>query len=203
MKAIFLDVDGVLNSNDGCRKWYRSHKRSERWSQLEPEKIKLILDLVKRTGAKIILSSTWRLNPDRIKLLECNNLKIDDTTSLSRCKLVSDPRLIKNCYSMCGNSDDCADRGLFILDYLEEHPEITEYVSIDDDNHADVENWIGPNHCVTPSWLHGLTKDQAERAYKLLMGEKVKSPLFPRKHRWHRNKNKTKLRATRNNITKR
>lgn len=67
MKIIFLDIDGVLNSEN----WYKSNKSST--LKIEDEKQKFISDsfdpecwkyvekLISETGAKIVLSSSWRL----------------------------------------------------------------------------------------------------------------------------------------------
>ena len=46
MKAIFLDIDGVLNVD------------SDR--TISPEKVKLLSSLIKKTNAEVILSSSWR-----------------------------------------------------------------------------------------------------------------------------------------------
>lgn len=48
MKIIFLDVDGVLNDND-----YSKNKVDE-------TKVRLLKEIVDKTGAKIVLSSDWR-----------------------------------------------------------------------------------------------------------------------------------------------
>ena len=57
MKVIFLDIDGVLNSNF----WNGSHQREiSDGTLIDEEKVKLLAILVKRTGAKIILHSGWR-----------------------------------------------------------------------------------------------------------------------------------------------
>ena len=47
VKVIFLDVDGVLNHNETDGKF-------------EDDCVKALKDIVHRTGAKIVLSSTWR-----------------------------------------------------------------------------------------------------------------------------------------------
>ena len=48
MKVIFLDIDGVLNSD----------------STPNPRKFPYIVEeLVRRTGATVVLSSTWRVDP--------------------------------------------------------------------------------------------------------------------------------------------
>ena len=56
MKIIFLDIDGVLNSMD----WCENQKDSGRYTEINPEKVKMLKEIVDRTGAIIVLSSTWR-----------------------------------------------------------------------------------------------------------------------------------------------
>lgn len=58
MKVIFLDIDGVLNSND----WYVKTRGVGGYNggDVDPECIELINDLIDATGAKIIMSSSWR-----------------------------------------------------------------------------------------------------------------------------------------------
>ena len=46
MKVIFLDIDGVLNTN------------SDR--EISSDKLKLLSELVSKTGADVVLSSSWR-----------------------------------------------------------------------------------------------------------------------------------------------
>ena len=47
MKVIFLDIDGVLNYNGS--------------SFLSEDKIILLRNILRRTGAKLVLSSSWRI----------------------------------------------------------------------------------------------------------------------------------------------
>ena len=53
MKVIFLDIDGVLNCMH-CK------MKIDGFNFIMDEKIELLKQLVDRTGAKIVLSSTWR-----------------------------------------------------------------------------------------------------------------------------------------------
>lgn len=58
MKIIFLDVDGVLNSND----YYKSLEDTHGYDKdIDLEKVKLLKEIVDATGAEIVLSSTWRI----------------------------------------------------------------------------------------------------------------------------------------------
>ncbi|MCM1251722.1 MAG: HAD domain-containing protein [Clostridium sp.] len=58
IKVLFLDIDGVLNSNF----WNANHQREiSDGTLIDKEKVKLLALLVKRTDAKIILHSGWRI----------------------------------------------------------------------------------------------------------------------------------------------
>jgi hypothetical protein len=54
MKVIFLDVDGVLNSQD------LFEKCKEELVPIDEENVRCLKDIVDATGAKIVLSSSWR-----------------------------------------------------------------------------------------------------------------------------------------------
>jgi len=54
MKVIFLDMDGVLNSA-----WM-----TDRMRYIEKEKYLLLKKIVTETGAKVVLSTSWREFPD-------------------------------------------------------------------------------------------------------------------------------------------
>lgn len=86
---IFLDIDGVLNSNF----WNASHQREiSDGTLIDEEKIKLLASLAEKTNSKIILHSGWRtwfdpeLKPLRkeaaklIELLEKEGLHIAGST---------------------------------------------------------------------------------------------------------------------------
>lgn len=55
MKVIFLDIDGVLNS----RIYDRKRNRNEQ-TDIDETRLPLLKKIVEETGAKIVLSSTWR-----------------------------------------------------------------------------------------------------------------------------------------------
>lgn len=55
-KIIFLDIDGVLNSVD----YFEQTKGCKGYTEINPEKVKLLKEIVERTGAELVLSSTWR-----------------------------------------------------------------------------------------------------------------------------------------------
>jgi hypothetical protein len=56
MKVIFLDIDGVLN----CKSTPNPRKFPY---IVDPKLLKRLKRLLERTGAKVVLSSTWRYDP--------------------------------------------------------------------------------------------------------------------------------------------
>lgn len=135
MKVIFLDIDGVLNTN------------SDR--EISSDKLKLLSELVSKTGADVILSSSWRYgwnNPElnqpgtriyRLKqLLKDNDIVIKDIIGLDLIKSIQ----IKN--------------------YLNTNM-ISNYVVLDDEL-IDTANLVQTNGNV------GLTQSDCQKASQLL-----------------------------------
>ena len=60
MKIIFLDVDGVLNSNDRDEVFHGM-------IGIEDEKVHRLAEIVTKTGAEIVLSSSWRIDWERVE----------------------------------------------------------------------------------------------------------------------------------------
>ena len=59
MKVIFLDIDGVLNSDEYLDKVKNSDIQGiER--DIDVEKVKLLKRAIDETGARVVLSSSWR-----------------------------------------------------------------------------------------------------------------------------------------------
>lgn len=178
MKVIFLDFDGVLNSaasfvlENRIRKGkYMSKKRQAAVLNLPPVNETLchvctsnfqhILDEV--PDAKIVISSTWRQLFDldwlRAKLVEYG---------------VDGSRVIDKTPVIHFRFSQSVDRGVEIKEWLDQHPEVTNFVILDD-------NYIGPpfqpNHIETgpnfvkSTWNVGLTLPLAIEAVKILGGK--------------------------------
>ena len=60
IKIVFLDVDGVLNSLNYTP--VQDVKCVDDLYVIEEEKIKLLKEIIIKTNAKIVISSTWRNN---------------------------------------------------------------------------------------------------------------------------------------------
>ena len=60
IKCIFVDVDGVLN----CSTTIRRLNCCFEFNFVDTRKVLRLRDIVERTGAKLVLSSTWRFGAD-------------------------------------------------------------------------------------------------------------------------------------------
>ena len=142
MKVIFLDIDGVLN--DGIR---IMETDSDFPSKEHLDCLKAIVDA---TDAKIVLSSTWRLFP-------------------------SSKNIVKNCLRNIGS--DIYDitkelpkgRGAEIKEWLSRHPEVNQFVILDDDI-ADIKPYY-PANIVKTTFYKGLLPHHIEPAIKILNAE--------------------------------
>lgn len=96
MKVIFLDIDGVLNTTDTFKENYFYWKQSGiHRPNIDEFRVKILSDIVKETGAKIVISGTLKsslkkvnnefISDDRdaiglIELFKKYNLEIYDIT---------------------------------------------------------------------------------------------------------------------------
>ena len=126
MKAIFLDFDGVLNSNIDffeLRKF--GHPINEGNKVLNRGLLALLQEIVEQTDAKIVLSTTWRIH-----------FTVDEIYEMFTARDFSLPRDIFYGVTpnhMRGFSDNpMYHRGAEIHEYLKEHPEIKKFVILDD-----------------------------------------------------------------------
>ncbi len=162
-KVIFLDIDGVLNSNF----WNDSHQKEiSDGTLIDEEKIKLLAWLVNSTKAKIILHSGWRvwfdnqLNPIRkearrlVEMLAKEGLAIDGVTP----DLTTEEIRRTKKFSMV-KADE-------ILLWLKEHERVDAWVVLDD---LDLHNIQVEAHQVKPNPMEGLTMDDVRMAEEILL----------------------------------
>ncbi len=61
MKVIFLDIDGVLNTTQTFIDIYEEyHQTKKRRVEIDLERVKLLKEIVEKTSAVIVMSSSWR-----------------------------------------------------------------------------------------------------------------------------------------------
>jgi len=150
MKVIFLDNDGVicLSNNWGGRtkKWakYRSANPESsnllseapvdvRFDDFDKKSIKILNEILEETGAEIVVSSDWRFHAT---LEELGGYYLSQGISkkpIGFTKKLGQFQEPKNFpWSRQWNLEQS--RSLEILQYLKDHPEVTEWVAVDDLN---------------------------------------------------------------------
>lgn len=156
-KVIFLDVDGVLNCCD-------TEARSPMgFIGIGDRQMKCLKKVVDSTGAKIVLTSTWKSEWD-----------IDP----KKCE--EDGAYLNSVFREYGLSirdkteDYVSDRGAGIVRYLKAHPEIASWVVLDDDIFGDYDEYgIMPHLVHTSFGYDGLTDSLADQAIELLIANEM------------------------------
>ena len=161
-KYIFLDIDGVLNSND----WFEKNRNTKECVEIDPSKVKLLKEIVDCTGAKIILSSTWRSLGRRDHRPD-HEMYIYLLNSLKRFGLsIADhtPYINQN-------------RPQEINEWLKENCDIanTRFISLDDDYRYSEYGKYGIEDCLIKTSFYenngGLQRRHVDRAIEILNGE--------------------------------
>ena len=144
MRAIFLDFDGVLNNGE-----FLFNNISDFPNLIMEEKVTLLNDLIGRTNAKIIFSTSWREEftfDELIRVLEKVGFKHRD-----KCIGVTPVQLM----------DTRADE---IITSLRENG-ITKFIVLDDN--AEELYGISPYNKVITNPNIGLTKEDVTEAIKM------------------------------------
>ncbi|MFA9378339.1 MAG: HAD domain-containing protein [Lachnotalea sp.] len=157
-KIIFLDVDGVLNSNP----WNDTHQKEISVGLLiDEDKVKLLSEIISKTEASIILHSGWRvwfdenILPTRkesqllVEILERNHILILGVTP----DLSTEEVKVTKKYSLVKAKE--------ILTWLQEHPEVERWVVIDD---LYLHNDEVEKHQIKTNCLIGLTQADVDAA---------------------------------------
>ena len=148
MKVLFLDNDGVicLSNNWGGRakKWakYRSENPNSsndkrdapvdiRFDDFDEKAIKVLNSILEETGAEIVVSSDWRFHANLEELgdyYESQGIVKRPIAITSRTEDVN-PELWK---VLRFRADLELQRSIEIIDWLQKHPEVTNWVAVDD-----------------------------------------------------------------------
>ena len=142
MKVVFLDVDGVLS---------KFGTKGNGPLGLSKPLMRNLSFLVKSSKAKIVLSSSWRMYPE-------NRFKLARTLRYKGLKISSSTPVI--------DGGDQRTRQQEIEQWLKEHPEVTDYVILDD-----IPDYFSKplaDHLVVCDPEVGLTEDKAAEALEIL-----------------------------------
>lgn len=151
-KVVFCDIDGVLNNDD-----YLSYCiETEGYDpilldELDPRNIYNLKLILEATQAFLVCSSSWRWDKNAFQKanqqLKHFNIEFLDTTTLT--------------------IDTTLSRAIEINTYLEEHPEIKNYVILDD---AVLSDKLQP-YQVKTNFCFGLMRQDVNSAIQILNGE--------------------------------
>ncbi|MDR0548685.1 MAG: hypothetical protein LBI10_04635 [Deltaproteobacteria bacterium] len=162
-KVLFLDIDGVLQSHGSQSRFkhiangdmenlyhdlentfgidyskYDEYDVAAVYYDWNKQSVSLLKDILNQTGAKIVLSSDWRIFGKEMmynffKIHGLENYYIDNTTKKFFLKR-SYVEKICNKFKKKLNLQSMNYRTVEILEYIDRHPFIKKYVAIDDMN---------------------------------------------------------------------
>jgi hypothetical protein len=153
LNIVFLDIDGVLNSVD-----LRSALAES--SSLDPRPVACLNRILRETGARLVLSSSWRY------------LILGGAMTLSGFEyLLRTHGVAKDC--LAGHTcpdEDTAERGAQIRRWLDEHGPVAAWAALDD----------MPLELGADSWRHvqtdrrvGLSDADATSVIRILQGQQL------------------------------
>ena len=171
MKVVFLDIDGVLNSEDEIKKAFGADLDDpDAPSPVHLQWLKKILD---ETGAEVVLSSSWRIG------LRSTQIVMDSLASIGYSLRGVTPEGVSVSFieksgfkptrlflETRGDTKYTLDRGAEIYAWLNKHPEVTNFVILDDED-TDIKGYF-PDKLVKTSFAHGLLEEHAKKAVKIL-----------------------------------
>lgn len=160
MKVIFLDIDGVLND----QMWLHLFMDTE----IDKTRVARLAEIVKATGAVIVLSSSWRVLPDELDEIDMwvweqlvDALREYDMFIYDRTPVIG------------------MDRPLEIKTWLDQHKgQVETFVSLDDDFHKEDYAKYGIEDCLIKTsfyggehTLGGLQPKHVKKAIEILGGK--------------------------------
>lgn len=161
MKLIFLDVDGVLNY-ENCSASVNGYYG------VEPEKVSLLKKIVEKTGAKIVLTSTWRREIKRGAPLEAQ----DNPFAIELMSKLAAEGLKIYDYTPADNDDyERADQiERLMKEYRHNGQQIDSFVVLDDVVFPDFVT-LFDDHLVITDYETGLTEGDVDVAVEILGGK--------------------------------
>lgn len=158
MKVIFLDIDGVLNHEE----FFLTHIDEMEQFPVDPECVRRVKDIVDATGARIVLTSSWRMgwsrNPDEmdelcrrlVEIMAEYDLEIYDRTDWLRN----------------------GDRGLEIREWISNAPtKVERFVIIDDNDFHWKQRRLDAYWIQTDFSDGGLKEENVPRAVEILTAD--------------------------------
>lgn len=161
INIIFLDIDGVLN---GAFSFSQCHN----WVGIDKDKVQRLVKIVDYTNAKLVLISTWKLGWEPFGRYDRRDPKLHHAKYL-------DNHLMKKGKLRCidkTREKNSLYRGAGIREWLNRHPDVENWVVLDDEIFMDYQENGIINHLVCVDSCYGLTDEDVENAICVLTGQK-------------------------------
>ena len=157
MKVIFLDIDGVLNSEDFLK--------NNPNQAIDKSSVSILKNIVDKTGADIIMSSGWRLWFD-------DNMMPEDGYSQCLYDILCEFKIGLSGKTPDFSTEEIRTKKTFshvkakeIIAWLNEHEIVDKYVVIDD---LDLNNEEIKAHLIRTNGQVGITEDDGMRVIDML-----------------------------------
>jgi hypothetical protein len=149
MKVIFLDNDGVICLADNWGSRFKKQKKwggrklsmtnreiplEHRFDNFDKKAIKVLNSILEETGAEIVVSSDWRYHATLEELGDYYISQGIIKKPISRTSFTQEihPEIWEKRFRFSAQAEE--ERALEITFWLEQHPEVTNWVAVDDLN---------------------------------------------------------------------
>lgn len=157
MKVIFLDCDGVINTA-------YTKTRFEGYIGFDDTRLERLKEIVDATGAKIVISSTWRLGYNK------------DGHELHKHSEYMKDKFAEFGMEIYGVTPDHGRMGLYrgaeIKEWLSKHDDVEDFIIIDDENYDFSYEKLGSKWIQTQYYRGdgGIQPKHVKKAIKMLNG---------------------------------
>lgn len=146
-KILFLDIDGILNSEYSCKHPTMQYKlgQDDTADTFDVNCVNRLINIIDKTGAKIVISSSWRKLFDKDEIIEY----------LKKHGIIG----------VVGFTPDLKHhRGFEIQAWLDEHKDIDKFVILDDDD----DMFHLSSKLVKTDWKLGLQEKDMDKVIEML-----------------------------------
>lgn len=169
MKIVFLDIDGVLNSTFSKACFYDPEHQNTVLG-IDSPRVRFLNTIVKASGAKIVLVSDWKEGFEIGAYKQTKKHAQYLSNKLRKYNL--------KIYDKTYTDIKITQRGVNIIRWLEKHPEVDNYIILDD-SFFKYENFGDPainQHFIKTESDTGLTEEYIPYAIEMIHG-RLKGPI--------------------------
>jgi hypothetical protein len=160
MKVLFLDIDGVLNCMMPTPSDDYEWVDLDEWRYgLNPQLVARLRFIIANTNCKIVISSSWRHHTNYAPYQPDRNWRDVLAEKLHRTR--------DEVFAGETGYDNEGRRGIEIIQWLAEHPEVDSYCVVDDET-VDIVPYIDNSKIVKTDMKYGLTIEDARRILDML-----------------------------------